>query len=79
MNALLCLGVHLFPGQDRDMACVCRRALAAGGIHALVCHALWHRAVARHNQGSKALEPWRICGASYGARGLGAGSAGTGP
>ena len=31
------------------MACVCGRAAAAGGTHALVSGALWHTVVARHN------------------------------
>ena len=44
-NALLCLGEDLCPGKDRDMACVCGRAMAAGGTHALVCSALWHTVV----------------------------------
>ena len=48
-NALLRLGEDLFPGQDQDLACVCGRAAAAAGTHALVCGALWHTVVARHN------------------------------
>ena len=52
-NALLRLGEDLFPGQDRDIACVCGCAAAAVGTHALVCaHAcgpLWHTIVARLN------------------------------
>ena len=54
-NALLRLGEHLFPGQDQDMACMCGRA-AAGGTHALVCGALWHTVVARHNM---MVDAWR--------------------
>ena len=48
-NALLRVGEDLFPGQDRDVACVRGRAMAAGGTHALVGGALWHTVVARHN------------------------------
>ena len=55
-NALLRLGEDLFPGQDQDMACVCGRAAAAGGTHALVWGALWHTVVARHNM---MVDAWR--------------------
>ena len=48
-NALLHLGEDLFPRQDQDMACVCGRAMAATDTHALVCDAVWHTLVARHN------------------------------
>ena len=55
-KALLRLGEDLIPGQDRDMACVCGRAAATGGTHALVCGALWHMVVARHNM---MVDAWR--------------------
>ena len=45
-----------FSGQDRDMACVCGRAVSAGGTHALVCGALWHTVEARHNM---MVDAWR--------------------
>ena len=40
------------------MACVCGRAMAAGATHALICGALWHTVVARHNM---MLDAWRSC------------------
>ena len=43
------LGVDLFAGQDGDDACVCGRSMAASGTHSLICGALWHTVVARHN------------------------------
>ena len=49
-NALLRLSEDLFPGQDQNMACVCGRAAAAGGTHALLCGSPWHTVVARHNR-----------------------------
>ena len=58
MNALLRLGEDLFPGQDRYMTCVCGRATAAGGTHALLCGALWHTAVTRHNM-MHMVDAWR--------------------
>ena len=56
MNALLRLGEDLFPGQDRDMVCVCGRAAAAGGTSSLVCGALWHTVVAGHKM---MVDAWR--------------------
>ena len=53
-NALLRVGEDLFPGQDRDLACVSGHT-AASGAHALVCGALWHT-VARHNM---MVDVWR--------------------
>ena len=55
-NALIRLDDDLFPGQGQDMACVCGRAATVGGTHALVCGALWHTVVARHNM---MVDAWR--------------------
>ena len=38
------------------MACVCGRAVAAKGTHALVCSAVWHTVVSRHNM---MVHAWR--------------------
>ena len=50
ISARLRLGEDLFAGQDGDDACVCGRSMAAGGTHSLICGALWHTAVGRHNR-----------------------------
>ena len=42
------------PGSRHD--CVCGRAAAAGGTHALVCGALWHTVAASHNM---MVDAWR--------------------
>ena len=48
-SARLCLGEDLIAGQDGDDACVCGSAMAGGRTHSLICGALWHTVVARHN------------------------------
>ena len=49
ISARLRLGEDLFAGQDGDNECVCGRSMAAGSTHSLICGALWHTVVARHN------------------------------
>ena len=54
ISARLRLGEDLFAGQDGDEACVCGSSMAGGGTHSLICGALWHTVVARHNALTKA-------------------------
>ena len=49
VSARLRLGENLFAGQDGDDACVFDRFVAAGGTHSLICSALRHTVVSRHN------------------------------
>ena len=49
ISARVRLGEDLFAGQDGDDSCVCGRSMAAGVTHSLICGALWHTVVARHN------------------------------
>ena len=49
ISARLRLGEDVFVGQDRGDACVCGRSMTAGDTHSLICGALWHTVVARHN------------------------------
>ena len=49
ISARLLLGDDLFAGQDGDDACVLGRSMAAGGTHSLICGALGHTVVTRHN------------------------------
>ena len=64
IRARLRLGEDLFAGQDGHDACVCGQSMAAGGTHSLICGALWHTVVARHNA---LTEAWLRIGARRGA------------
>ena len=62
ISARLRLGEDLFAGQDGDDACVCGRCMAASGTHSLICGALWHTVVARHNALTEAWLRLAACG-----------------
>jgi len=54
ISARLRLGEDLVAGLDGDLACVCGRSMAATGTHSLICSALWHTVVARHDNMAEA-------------------------
>ena len=63
ISAHLRLREDLCAGQDADDACVCGRSMAAGGTHSLMCSALWHTVLDRHNALTEAwLRTKRVAG-----------------